>query len=414
MYFLLYFKMYTKIKMRNLRYALIRQYDDIDVYKFKSNKIKEYSRYQDYYTDIKKENFRHQKNKNFNYVSNKKVIIENDRDNFCVMYIIFRIFDNKIYYGITEDAIEFNPEKDTLLYYEEIDLRKRFKSVLVEFYFENQLKRFYDKYEPMYYALFECDNMGREPKMDYQSFNTDDVYKSYFFEIPKMPDNFKLTEQNPIRPRKTPIGIRNYVYNKNIENLLDNTYYNNRAREEYENEYRHTRVDNQYNINTPEAMFFDFDESMKPDLSYMYINKERFDFDQNAQHVNVPKGDFALYYNKRQKRIGIRYVHPMWFNEEKEPNPLLRSYVYIKRLSNKELRKPMEEQIIDFYTKEHFHLCRLKYDKKDIEDQKQKSVSFKDFENKFNYYKSHYRRRQPIPELFPNNPYVPDYIRNRY
>ena len=403
------------MQLRPLRYCLIRQYNNIDTYKFKTNKIKEYQSKNDYIVDIKNNNFNFNGYSNFNFVSNKKFIIENARDNFCVMYIIYRIFDNQIYYGITVDAIEFNPEKDVILYYKEIDLRKKFVNTLIEFYFENRPKDFYDKYEPMYHALFETIT-GKEPSFNYKCIDTSDFYQSYFFDLPKVPSNFKLTNQNKNVTTQTPVAIRNMVYNKNIEQLLEDTYYNRRSRNDYINEYNNTRVSNVYDINNPESMFFDFDESMTPDLSYMYINNKRFDFSENLEHVQVPKGDFALYYNKRYKTIGIRYVNPMWFDTKKEPNPLLRTYVYIKRLSNKEKNEVMKKQIIDFYTKDHFHLYRLKYTENDIEEMNNVSVRFKDFEKKFNTYKKNYRRRQPVIRNFTdrNNPYIPDYIRYQY
>lgn len=106
----------------------------------------------------------------------------------------------------------------------------------------------------------------------------------------------------------------------------------------------------------------------------------------------------------------------IWFNDEKKPNPLLRSYVYIKRLSNKDRRQPMQEQTVDFYTKDNFHLYRLKYTKKNIEHFQDIYVSFRDMEKKFNDYKKNYylRRRLITNWSDRNNPYIDETIRNEY
>lgn len=400
--------------MRLLRYCLIRQYNNIDVYNYKFIGDKRYSNYKDYIVDIKENNFNYQKDENFNFVSNRKFIIENAKDDIAVMYIIFRIKDCVVYYGITTSAIEFNPENDVILYYKKLNLKNKFMNTLVEFYFESRQKEFYDKYDPMYYALFYTID-GKKPVMEFTEINISDYYYKELFELPKMPPNFKLTNQNPIVPVRTPIAIRNYVYNKNIENLLDKTYYTRRTIDNYVREYNETRVDNEYNINNPESMFFDFTDDMTADLSYMYINNKRYDFNKNADHVNVPKGDYALFYNKRKGQIGIKYVLPTWANTQKT-NPLLRSYVYIKRLSDNENNKRMKSQIIDFYTKDHFHLYRLNYTDKDIFEMNTVSISFKDFEKKFNEFKNNYRYRQRVITNFTdrNNPYIDESIRYQY
>ena len=207
------------MQIRPLRYCLIRQYNNIDTYEFETNKIKKYQSRNDYIVDIKLNNFKFNGYENFNFVSSRKFIIENDRDNFCVMYIIYRIFDNQIYYGVTTAAIEFNPEKDVILYYKEVDLSNKFVNTLIEFYFETRPKEFYQDYDPMYYALFKTIT-GKKPVFDYKCIDTSDIYQSYFFDLPKVPNNFKFTNQNTNVTTRTPVAIRNAVYDANIERLL--------------------------------------------------------------------------------------------------------------------------------------------------------------------------------------------------
>ena len=69
------------MQIRPLRYCLIRQYNNIDTYEFETNKIKKYQSKNDYIVDIKLNNFKFNGYENFNFVSNRKFIIENDRDN---------------------------------------------------------------------------------------------------------------------------------------------------------------------------------------------------------------------------------------------------------------------------------------------------------------------------------------------
>lgn len=398
---------------RKLKYCLIRQYNNINVYEFLQNHKKEYEEFNDYIVDMSKCNYKYQKDKDFNFISKNRFIIENKDEDYYVMYIVYRLFEKKIIYGVTDVAIEFNPQKDILLYYNKLNIKHRFYPKLIEFYFESREKNFYQDYDPMYIAVFQ--ELANKPNLFYQEFETE-LYEPSYFEWPKMPNNFKLTKQLTNTETRTPIAIRNYNYNANIERLLDNTYYNKRRRDQYLNEYNTTTVTNYYDINNPESMFFDLREDSTSDLSYMYINSTKFEFDSNADHVQVPKGDYCLYYNKRNQSIGIRYVFPVWFDKNKKPNPLLRSYIYIKRLSNKDKNEQMKEQTIDFYTKDNFHLYRLKYTNKNIEEMDNISVSFEDFKKKFEDYKRNYylRRRLITSWSDRNNPYIDDSIRNEY
>ena len=371
---------------RKLKYCLIRQYNNIDVYEFQNNHNKNYEEYNDYIVDMSRCNFKYQKDKDFNFISKTRFVIENRNKDYYIMYIIYRLFDRKIIYGVTDVAIEFNPQRDILIYYNKLNITHRFYPKLIEFYFESREKNFYPDYDPMYFGIF--DEYLNKPKIFYEEFETE-LYEPQYFEYPKMPNNFKLTEQFPNVENRTPIAIRNYNYNANIERLLSNTYYNRRRRSDYLNEYNTTTVTNYYDINNPESMFFDLREDSTGELSYMYINSNKFKFDKNADHVQVPKGDYCLYYNKRDKIIGIRYVSPIWFGDKK-PNPMLRTYVYIKRLSNNTNNERMQEQTVDFYTKDNFHLYRLKYTQRNIDEKDNISVSFLDFEKKFNDYKKNY------------------------
>lgn len=401
------------LNYRKLRYCIIRQYYNIDVYEYTKNKLKDYDNYNDYAVDMVRCNYQYTRNKDFNFISKKRFVIENKDKSYVVMYVIYRLFDKKVIYGITDVAIEFNPEKDILLYYQRISVNDRFVPRLLEFYFENRPKDFYARYDPMYHGLFNT-KTGRKPDIFYEEFETKD-YETFYFDYPKIPDNFKLTKQNTNIETRSPIALRNFTYNTNIERLLENTYYNRRRRQNYLEEYNNTRVTNYYDINNPESMFFDLREDSTADLSYMYINGEKFNFNKNAEHINVPKGDYCLYYNKRDGCIGIRYVNPIWFGDKK-PNPLLRSYVYIKRLSNKDKKEKMKEYTIDLYTKDNFHLHRLKYTNKDIKEMNDVYVFFYNMKQKFDDYKKNYYLRERILHSWTdrNNPYLEDRIRYQY
>lgn len=390
----------------------MRQYFGADPYLFESG-VEDitYKNFKDITVDLKYCNFTNDTQNEFNWVSHNRVIIENDEEDYYYQYIIFRIWNNQIIYGCTTKAIEFDPSKACLLYYKKIKFDQFFDDQIIQFYFNNRPTQFRPGYPEKYTCLFR--RHVKAAKQEYEIFKLQDHNMPEFFSHPEMPRWFNLTEQNINKAVMDPATRRSYVWDKKMNtNFIDESYEN-----EYRSRFENKRVSNRYDINNPEGMFFDFYNDSTPDLSYMFINGERCDFDMNSKSVTVPKGNFALYYNKRNHDIGIRFVGPSrWWEGKKPQNPVERSYVYLKQLSDIEKNDYMDPITIDFYTKDHFHLYRLKYDKEDIENLKDKWVSTDDFENKFYTRKNSYEYN---PQQYPSwsdrqNPYLNRSFRSRY
>lgn len=393
----------------------MRQYFDVDLFEFKNNNILKFKNFRDFNIDIKNNNFKFKDNNDFTFFNKNDFVINNANKSEYIMYIIYKIYDRKIFFGITNVAIEFNPLKDVILYYKSIKSDSKFGNTLISFYFDSYDKEFYEKYDPLYFCLFEQNFVNKKPFVFNKDFVTEE-YQPEFFQKIEIPKDFEMTKTNTVVNRLTPIGLRNHVFNHNIEKILDNTYYGKRRRDDYLEEFNETVVSNIYDINNPESMFFDFTENSTSQLSFMYINGEKVEFKEEFESAYVPKGEFGLYYNKREKKIGIRYVNPRWFPGMKKANPLLRSYIYIKRLSFNMYNERMDDIIVDFYNNDYFHLYRLEYKKNDSFNKYDKSVSFDDFEKKFKYYKDNYRFRRPILRRFTDryNPYIDKRIRYEY
>lgn len=384
-----------------LNVCKLRIYYDADISEFSNSKRLKYARKLDYPVDMRSCNFKKRYETEFNCVSfNKFIIPISDvyiEEDYVVLYILFRVNKNEIIYGISDVTIEFNPSQDVLLYYRKIKLNKKFSPRIIKFYFDNNFGDFYDEYTDSYYCVFDTHPVYKtKPNIRYTIFNIQSYYDASFFDSIIIPRDFQLT--NSIIPR-----------NRNIE----------------------------YNYDNPQSMFTGDWNTTDSELSYMYINNVRMNFNPEQQTIKVQPGEYVLYYSPNSQSIGIKYIKkrrtPDFIYDtitgkvedteenreryeqderrqqreeiengqanpgeaqERRVNPVYRSNIYLKQLTNINQGEEFRPITVDFFNKDNGWLYRLDYTYLDERENRDKYLLFSQLKDNFESIRRDNLRRQ--------------------